>query len=117
MPTRLLVYPIEPGFVWLKQNNGVWGGWREAPANCGDLQLVDSGSFGGSNYQIYFCYADDAWSGRVKWAGRLEGYAEHYNVWGLPAAMEPWEAETLTRLLPQFAIKPEKVTLSESQAA
>lgn len=109
MPVRLVTHIVEPGFVWLKKENGFWTGWKECPGLIGESREVGVITFGGIEYRVQFLYIEPPRDERGKWKGLIDDPSvEHFDFWGLPREqMAPFEAEYLSRLLAEFCPKPE----------
>lgn len=118
MQKRMLFYLLEAGLIWLREHDGIMSGWESLPCSDATPREIAVIEFGGIEFHIFFCHAEESWPGRVKWLGRIpDARAEYFNPWGLPLArMQPWEAKHLPDLIREFGIKPDR-EIQASQAA
>lgn len=93
-----VVYPIEPGFIWLLRQNGLWGGWRDGSLLINGGRLVSIISFRKcrEEYRTFFYQIQPRENG-TRWRPVIEvPEAEHFDLWGLPQKnLHPLEAEHL----------------------
>ena len=82
-----IIYPIEPGFVWLLRQDGLWGGWRDGAflINGGRLIPIISVRTGCEEHKVYFYPINQSMNGE-RWKPVFEETpaVEHFDFWGLP---------------------------------
>lgn len=107
MKTVRVEYPIEPGFIWLLRQDGLWGGWREGSFSCeheSHLEQVFSKLHkeGGEEvmYEMVFIRLNSQ-EKHERWKPTVVlPEAHHFDFWNLPERqMHLFESEHLPSVL------------------
>ncbi len=104
-----VVYPIEPGFIWLLWQNGLWGGWREGALTINGGRLIPIISFrsGCEEHRVFFYPINHRMNGE-RWKPAFEDNpgVEHFDFWGLPSdQLHSFEKEHLKRIIDMGLVK------------
>ncbi len=104
MNTTNIVYPVEPGFLWLLHQDGLWGGWRDdeplvegaykkevAVVRCDKLEI---------EYRVSFLLMPEFKNGD-RWGPRVKNpHAAHFDLWEPPyEKMHLFEKKYLSRII------------------
>lgn len=106
------VFPIEPGFVWLKHIGPKHQPWNDAAElSEGLIERVATVHLDSDSYEIIFSHAN-GWStggnGGTKWAEHFPGErVDHFDFWGIPNSVEPVLRACLIELIRRgYAVPP-----------